>query len=84
VSSVVEAQYFTLNQLPEQNSVGQRLYIYNSANKVDYCITTSGQIERNGIRVATNIDPVKSSFTHLEASLLRSALVRLNLVFNQA
>jgi MSHA biogenesis protein MshO len=83
ISSVVDAQYFTLNQLPEQSSVGQRLYIYNSANKVNYCITTSGQIERNGIRVATNIEPLKSSFTHLEASLLRSALVRLNLVFNQ-
>ena len=58
--------------------------MFNSAGKVNYCITVAGSIERNGVRVATNLDTTKSHFSYLDASLLRAALVRLTLVFNRA
>lgn len=84
VHSITDGQYFSLNQLPVQGSVAQRLYVFNSAGKVNYCITVAGSIERNGVRVATNLDTTKSHFSYLDASLLRAALVRLTLVFNRA
>ncbi|WCE30010.1 PilW family protein [Vibrio sp. SCSIO 43137] len=61
------------------HSVANRYYTYNG--EVSYCISSSGNLTRNTVIVAEEVNFTQSRFEYLQATLQRGGLVHLDFLF---
>ncbi|CAE6890360.1 Prokaryotic N-terminal methylation motif [Vibrio sp. B1REV9] len=66
----------------DSSSISSRHYIYQENSQVSYCFD-SGQITRNGVTVAENVNTAVSKMHYKEPTLQRGGLVHINLEFVQ-
>jgi MSHA biogenesis protein MshO len=70
----------------ESHSIGRRHFVFNTDNKVTYCISgtqlTRETSSAGTVTVAEYLDSTDSSFAYEQASLQRGGLIHMNFVFN--